>query len=510
MKVHLLFRGRDFDLQQNLPPHEPDLTQDLGLHNLFDAMAGGDEFLYRVAKQAVLTSFSIDIETILYRQAILQDCLRNTASIKHLYDLAVETIEGERKHWWSRASRSPSGVLFGAVESLHRFMGILTKLKRMADEYAGHFKSTGFTAFFKMIQEELADEYLASIKTHIKQLKFREGVLVSAKLGKGNVGTNYVLRQPQWRRTNWFRLIFSRRLSAYTYRIADRDEAGARILSEMRDQGINLVANAAAQSADHILSFFILLRTELAFYLGCVNLHRTLVQKGIPLSFPVPAPPNSQRHSCVGLRDIGLALTLDHGVVGNDLNAEGMRLVLITGANQGGKSTFLRSIGLAQLMMQSGMFVAAESFEAEICRGLFTHFKREEDATMECGKLDEELKRMNFIVESLTPDSMLLFNESFAATNEKEGSEIARQIIRALLETRVKIFIVTHLYEFALSFCENRMNHIHFLRAERESDGTRTFKLLPGKPLPTSFSADLYEEIFGNGEEHPQSSDLCG
>jgi DNA mismatch repair ATPase MutS len=52
--------------------------------------------------------------------------------------------------------------------------------------------------------------------------------------------------------------------------------------------------------------------------------------------------------------------------------------VIITGANQGGKSTFLRSLGLAQLMMQSRMFVGAESFEAELCPALFTHYKRED------------------------------------------------------------------------------------------------------------------------------------
>ena len=70
------------------------------------------------------------------------------------------------------------------------------------------------------------------------------------------------------------------------------------------------------------------------------------------------------------------------------------------------------------------------------CRGLFTQYKREEDATMQSGKLDEELSRMSSIVDALTsslrnatadgPNSLLLFNESFAATNEREGSEIAR------------------------------------------------------------------------------------
>ena len=59
---------------------------------------------------------------------------------------------------------------------------------------------------------------------------------------------------------------------AYTFHLAPRDEAGAKALGELTDQGLNLVANALSQSNDHILSFFAMLRTELAFYIGCLNL----------------------------------------------------------------------------------------------------------------------------------------------------------------------------------------------------------------------------------------------
>jgi DNA mismatch repair ATPase MutS len=187
--------------------------------------------------------------------------------------------------------------------------------------------------------------------------------------------------------------------------------------------------------------------------------------------------------------------------VGNAADADGKSLTIVTGANQGGKSSFLRSIGLAQMMMQCGMFVGAESFQAELCPALFTQYKREEDATMKSGKLDEELARMSAIADHITPNSMLLLNESFAATNEREGSEIATQIVRALLEKRVKILFVTHLYDFARGFYDNNDEAAFFLRAERKDDGTRTFKLLEGEPLETSYGKDLYRQIFGEARE---------
>jgi DNA mismatch repair ATPase MutS len=117
---------------------------------------------------------------------------------------------------------------------------------------------------------------------------------------------------------------------------------------------------------------------------------------------------------------------------------------------------------------------------------------------MKSGKFDEELSRMSDIADDMTSNSMVLFNESFAATNEREGSEIGRQIVCALLEKGIKIFFVTHLYAFAHGFVVERMERALFLRAERQADGQRTFKLVEGEPLQTSFGGDLYNMIFGD------------
>ena len=62
-------------------------------------------------------------------------------------------------------------------------------------------------------------------------------------------------------------------------------------------------------------------------------------------------------------------------------------------------------------MMQSGMFVAAESFRASVSAGVFTHYRREEDAAMKSGKLDEELARMSAIADAITPGCLLLCNQ---------------------------------------------------------------------------------------------------
>ena len=505
MKAFLLYRDRDFDPEQKLPWNQAALTQDLELDTLFNAMARGDKFLFEVARRVVLSGLDNDLDTIRYRQAILKDCLSNPSIVRDIYAIAVGAIEGEKKQYWGLLSKYPTAILDRSVEVLQMFVELLKKLRAIADEHSAKFESEGFRTFFAMLQRELDDDYFARVQNHLRTLKYRDGVLVSAELGEGNKGTHYVLRKLQGKRPSWIeRLlsewVFKSQPSAYTLYVADRDEAGFRALGELRDRGINLVANALAQSNDHILSFFSMVRTELAFYIGCLNLQGQLAEMGEPVSFPLPVAPCERQHSFKGLYDASLALTMGHKIVGNDVTADQKNLVIITGANQGGKSTFLRSIGLAQLMMQCGMFVPAESFCANICDRLFTHYKREEDVTMNSGKLDEELSRMSDIVDQLTPHSLLLFNESFAATNEREGAEIARQIVRALLDKPVKMFFVTHLYEFAHRFYGEKMQNSIFLRAERQPDGSRTFKLIEGEPLQTSYGKDLYDRIFA--DEH--------
>jgi hypothetical protein len=460
-------------------------------------MAENDTYLRDVARKALATASGNDIATIDHRQAVLGDCLANATVIRELYALVVGTIEARRKHFWGVLSRFPGSVLSGSVDLLQVLMTRLGELRGFAREHASRFESRGFTSLFAMIEREFGDDYFDEVANHLAELKFRSGVLMSAELGEGNKGRNYVLRLIGDRRPKWLRRLLGDRRPEYTFHLHPRDEAGARALAEMRDRGINLVANATAQSADHIVGFFEMLRAELAFYVGALNLHERLSRRGSPTCFPHAEAIGSRRLRFDGLYDVSLALTMDRRIVGNGVDADRRNLVVITGANQGGKSSFLRSVGLAQWMMQSGLFVGAESFAAEVVTRLFTHYRREEDETMRSGKLDEELSRMSDIADAIDANALVLFNESFTSTNEREGSEIARQIVSALLESGVKVFFVTHLYTFAHGWFEQARDDVLFLRAIRRPDGTRSFTLEAGEPSETSYGKDLYTAVFG-------------
>lgn len=493
-----LQRNRNVAAMPPTPSRHEDLSQDLELETLWDAMSAGDEFLFETARRVMLSSVR-EPPAIGYRQRVLADCLEHPAVIRELYALAIDALASERAvgSLWSGAG--PDTILYRSVKLLKLYGGALRRLRQIADEQLEHFRSEGFTRLFGTLREELADEYLETVERHLHDLEFRRGLLESAQLGKGDKGEHYIVheapRERRWKER--LPLLSSRQTEQYSFELHPRDEAGARALAEIRGRGINQIADAVARSADHVQSFFSTLRLELAFYLGCLNLRARLDQKGEPVCYPAPAPIGELALTADGIYDPCLTLHIDDAVVGNNVDADGKSLVMITGANQGGKSTLLRALGLAQLMMQSGMFVSARSFRASVCVGLFTHYKREEDTAMESGKLAEELSRMSEVVDRIEPHSMLLCNESFASTNEREGSEIARQVVRAMLDKRIRVLFVTHMYDLAHSFHIEQSDAALFLRAERESDGRRTFKLLNGEPLPTSYGEDSYRRIFG-------------
>lgn len=498
MKVRLMHPDRDFDPQRPLPDHAPDLNRDLALDVLACTMAADDQFVFEVARKALLLGATLDLDTVLYRQEILHDAIVHPQVARRCYELATEAIQAKRKSHWAFSGNYPSSVLHGAIDILTMFVAILRKLRDEADAHAVGFGSRGFRALFAMLQDEFTDAYLTQISTCLTTLKLDDGVLLSAQLGAGNEGKGYTLREAKQGDAHWMDRLFGKRAAAgYTFRIADRDEAGARALSDLRHRGINDAAHALAQSMDHILAFFEMLRTELAFHVGCVNLHERLTALGVPICFPQPSPVGTGILHFEQLSDPCLALSMDGAVVGNTLDLDGKRLVIVTGANQGGKSSFLRSIGLAQAMMQSGMYIAAAAFAGDLCLGLFTHYRREEDPAMRGGRLDEELQRLSAITDELRPGAMILFNESFASTNEREGSEIADQTASALRDRGIRVFFVTHLYGFAHGFCAEAAEDVACLRAERLDDGRRSFRIMVGIPLETSHGEDVYREVFG-------------
>ncbi len=478
--------------------NESDLAQDLEFDTLLGAMAGEDPFLLDVARHALLNGLD-DPDDIRYRHEVLRDFLAHPTLLSELFSIAVEAVVKERLYVLSRLIYTPENTLHRAILDLEAYVGLLRRLRGIADNRRSDARSVGLARFLDMLTSELDDSYFLEIEEHLRRLDFRNDVHMSAGLSSTLHGDDYILHRPRLYKNRWLRRLLGEGPQTLSYTIRPGDERALQSLMDLRTRGVDLVADALAQSTEHMLAFFQALRAELGFYVGCLNLHDRLTSEGHPTCFPILGGANLTL-VCEGLYDPCLALTTAQRIVGNDIDARDVRLIVITGANQGGKSTFLRSVGVTQAMVRAGMFAPALSLEINPATGIFTHFRREEDATMTSGKLDEEFVRMSAIVDHLTPGSLVLFNESFSATNEREGSHVSHEVIQALIESGVLVVFVTHLYNLAHGLHAAAEPGTLFLRAPREDDGRRTFRLIEGEPLPTSYGADVYERVFGSTE----------
>jgi hypothetical protein len=508
VKVHLLHPDRDLDLGAAMPPEGEALVQDLSLEPILAAMAGGDALFLQVARQVLLADTSADPAVVAYRQDALADCLAHRDAVRTLYACALGGLQAVRDlGFLGLYAHSPGSTLYSALRVIEVIAQSLRRLRSLAETMRTQFRSDAFGRLAATVLAELTDEFFAAVERHRAELSIDGGLLLSARLGPGNRGVDLTLRRPKARRQRWLDRIMGERDHGLSFTIAPRDESGHRALREIRDSAVNEAANALAQANDHMLAFFAQLRAELAFYLGCLRLEEALRTLGVEVCRPVARPAASRELRARALVEVSLALREGSGVVANDLDADGRSPIIITGANRGGKTTFLRALGQAHCMMAAGMFVAARQFQAGLSGRRFSHFPREEDPSMRGGRLDEELTRLRAIVERLHVDDVLLLNEPFASTNEVEGSELARQVIGALSDRGVRVVGVTHLYAFARTWAAEGRGGSLFLRAERLADGGRTFRILPGPPLETSYADDVYRRVFGGQEADPGGGD---
>lgn len=499
MKVQLLYE--DDERKPCRAVHEEELLQDLNLDVLFQAMSRNNSFLYETARSVVLSG-ATDIGTIRYRQEILKDYMENPGVIQEIYDIAAKAVNDAIRY---REYTQPNyarvvPVSVRVLKSVGLLDILVQKAEKLRDLLCSKekcFQSKGLASFCERFQKVFPEPFFPQVKKNIADLNYlcKGGRLIlGAKTGKGLKGTGYVLRKLSCDATDQANRRKHSKGPMWNEIILDNYSL-ASSAREIEDAGLIRILRVVNHFTTAMMRFFEALQFEAGFYTGCIHLYLALCETGLPVSFPHPQAMGEKQLSFTGLYDLSLALNEKKKPVENGLSAAGKKLIVITGANQGGKSTFLRSIGLAQLMMQCGLFVAANNFQSGLCDQIFTHFIREEDIRMDSGKLDEELVRMERIVDYITPCSLLLMNESFASTTEREGSQIARDIITALTEAGVRVLFVTHLFEFAwtayLEQCESTL----FLRAGRNEDASRSFVMREGEPLRTSFGEDLFNSI---------------
>lgn len=535
MNVYLLFPDREW---ASTGPYFDwnNITKDLGLNALFKA--AGVDSITRTGNQGALPTEDAYIshsvkrvmgvplqtpEEIKYRQDIIQDCFTKQAFIDRLYGISNRVLDE-----WEKLGRKNNAVgetntkakLITDIKVLKILTDGIFEIRTLFEKNKDGLNSEGLLALYERFQNELTDERVEQLETLVDSMAFFAG------LSNERERNSYVVKVPRIRLEcglqDGLKIgdVKVDELETLTISYNKQHGIGSKIrgkissinpgvVSLYKDQAIqedaediefhtvSYVYSYCGDLVNSLGQFFDQLHFQSAFYLGVINIRSQMMQYKIDYCFPIVTKDSLFEYT--DLKEMILSLETRGKTVSNSGKLDGKHLVIITGANQGGKSTFLRSIGTAQIMMQAGMMVAAKKYKSSIHVSVFTHFTRREDSAMNSGRLDEELRRMDRIISNLGKDPLILLNESFATTTEKDGSAIAYGIVKALKEEGINVFTVTHLLSFAQQMYEESADDdsVVFLSAEHLDNGRRTFKIIPHAPEMTSFGLELYDEILG-------------
>ena len=239
---------------------------------------------------------------------------------------------------------------------------------------------------------------------------------------------------------------------------------------------------------------------DVEFYLGALAFRDQALGAGLAVCMPKLVAPEQPRV----LHGLFNPLLLAHGVKPIPCDIDTDRhdtTLLLTGPNSGGKTRLLQSVGLAQLLAQSGLFVAAREATLSLAPSLVVSLIQETTADQAEGRLGMELMRIRVLFESLPPGAMVILDELCSGTNPSEGEEIAELVIRTLTRLRPQAFITTHFLTFAARLeKEAQIPDLRFLQVVLGPSHEPTYQFAPGVAT-TSLAGHAAARLGVTGEQ---------
>lgn len=233
---------------------------------------------------------------------------------------------------------------------------------------------------------------------------------------------------------------------------------------------------------------------EIQFYLAYLEHIEPFQAKGLPFSLPEVMAGIKDVHAQDGF-DLSLAAKLSDqssSVVCNDFALTGAeRILVVTGPNQGGKTTFARMFGQLHYLASLGLPVAAKQARLVLADGLFTHFEHEESLETLRGKFEDELVRIHDVLGQATGESLLIMNESFGSTTLQDALLVGTAVVGQIIDLDALCVFVTFVDELA-SLSDATVSLMSTV--DPDDPARRTFKIDRKPADGLAFAAALAEK----------------
>ena len=468
----------------------------------------------------------LDEKIIKYRQDILKDFMKHpeieSAFDQTLLPLILRLREMKKANI---AHDDNLRKIAWRIEMLKMYMQCVDILHDLICAPGSTFGSQGMNEFKKMLDELYeGDSYkevtiginldnelrpVEAVLLSIEEKPFRQKGLVTSLLGMRKNDENYF------------------GIGSF-YSILRENKANSLDIGIMRD--LEAVMGNTFKHLGETLTRFEWIETaflfellpEVYYYIGGCRLASKLQKSGLPICFPEPAPKDERIFQVKDMYDASFALRimsdiglkdLENVVVCNDaeMSDRAGRIFILTGANQGGKTTFTRGIGICQLLFQAGFPIPGTSGRISPVDNIYTHFPELEKNSISEGRLGEECIRLETILPRLTKYSMILMNESLSSTSHQECLFIAEEIMKYLRRVGARCVFATHIHELAENIPElnkepalsdlvsmvagvDEGTDMEVLTEEgrkKYQGSKRTYKILPMPPQGKSFALDI-------------------
>ena len=501
---------KQHDLGQNVPDIDLFTLEELGLTEVLD-----------LKSRDLSSFFTTDPEVILYRIATFDDMMRChelTDMLNRLVPILNDIMELRRLE----ATQGDADDYLSSITEIELYVSSIETLHASLTKVKSELCSPAFRSLADLISELAESDYYRELNEKLKELtqRVREiksvtvGVNLDSQLRPSSAGV-LSINSESFKSGDVLDKILRLNFKNDEYTcIANlvpfgkkQSENQKTALSNAFNSAINEVYKASLRSWKKIVQTYVLENTEFLLNLmpefeflvrGTQMLNR-LKEKGCVLTLPDIRPMEEKAFSATALYNPCVALKIDYEIVTNDLHFdENAAIYVLTGPNRGGKSVITCAVGLAQVMLQLGMYVPAEHASISPVDGIYTHFPTGAEDTIDKGRLGEECARLGEIFDCVTPSSLVLLDESLSSTGSYEASYIAAEVISGFAHIGCRCLFSTHLHELAAEI--DNLNQkslanggvaIDTLVAGMEEEGKRSFRIIRAKPDGKSYARDI-------------------